>query len=152
MDCQGFRFPFYKLHAARTVKAPELSRDIQTGLPLELKSSTNMISFNRWDGDLLMTLTAVLSSVLQCSLWNGTMTLIVGRCARYFFSLHLQNKRCACDLRTCPTLWRDNTFGADQLTSLLKNRITTPNTDRRANSASYPIHLFHRLLKKTKIF
>ena len=83
------RASLYKWHAACRVKAPELSCHVQTGLPLELKSSTNMISFNRWDGDLLMTLTAVLSSVLQCSLWNGTMTLIVGSCVRYFFSLHL---------------------------------------------------------------
>jgi len=95
-----------------------------------------------------MTLTAVLSSVLQCSLWNGTMTLIVGSCATYFFSLHLYNKTRARDLKTYPILW--HAFGA--LTCLLKNRITTPNTDRRAYSASYPTHLFHGLLNKTKIF
>jgi hypothetical protein len=36
-----------------------------------------------------MTLKAVLISVLQCSLWNDTMTLTVGSAARYFFSLQL---------------------------------------------------------------
>jgi hypothetical protein len=65
---------------------------VKISLPLELKSSTSMISFRRCDGDLLMTLNAVLNNVLQCSLWKGTITLTVGSFARYFFSLHLKKE------------------------------------------------------------
>lgn len=59
-------------------------------LPFVLWSSTRITSCTRWLGDLLRTLTAVLSSVDQCSLWNGTMMLTVGNFCRYFLALQLE--------------------------------------------------------------
>lgn len=59
-------------------------------LPLELKSSTKMISLRSCGGDLLITLTAVRNNVVQCSLWNGTITLTVGSFFKCFLVLHLK--------------------------------------------------------------
>ena len=57
--------------------------------PLELKSSTRMISWMRCFGERFSTLTAERSSVDQCSLWNGITTLTLGSFARYFLCLQL---------------------------------------------------------------
>lgn len=48
-------------------------------LPSSLASSTRMTSFRRMAGEVCRTLYTVLSRVLQASLWNTMITLVVGR-------------------------------------------------------------------------
>ena len=59
-------------------------------IPMSEKSSTRMISFNRWGGDLSMMLCTVRSRTDHASLWKHTTTLVSGKLSLYFRSLHLQ--------------------------------------------------------------
>lgn len=60
--------------------------------PFVLKSSTNITSWIKCCGALLITLVAVRSNVDRCSLWKGTTTLTEGNFLRYFFFLQLEIK------------------------------------------------------------
>lgn len=59
-------------------------------LPLSLKSSTSMISFNKCFGEWLRTLCTVLIRVLHASFVKMMMTDAVGRFLANFWVLHLE--------------------------------------------------------------
>lgn len=66
----------------------KLDNNILRYSPLVLASSTRNISLTNFFGDLYRTVYAVLSNVLQCSLWKGTITLTVGKSSMYILYLH----------------------------------------------------------------
>lgn len=63
-------------------------------LPSTLASSTRMISLSRMAGEVWRTLYTVLSRVLQASLWNTIITLVVGKGGHRLkvCSMHLQQE------------------------------------------------------------
>lgn len=63
-------------------------------LPSTLASSTRMISLRRMAGEVCRTLYTVLSRVLQASLWNTIITLVVGKGGHLLkvCSIHLQRQ------------------------------------------------------------
>lgn len=63
--------------------------------PSTLASSTRMISLRRMAGEVWRTLYTVLSRVLQASLWNTIITLVVGKGGHLLkvCSIHLQRRR-----------------------------------------------------------
>lgn len=71
-------------HPTRCMKLnPKVSRTVMKEpievLPSTLASSTRMISLRRMAGEVWRTLYTVLSRVLQASLWNTIITLVVGK-------------------------------------------------------------------------
>lgn len=75
-------------------------------VPSTLASSTRMISLSRMAGEVWRTLYTVLSRVVQASLWNTIITLVVGRGGQRLkvCSIHLWQhgegaQRCDCPLQ-----------------------------------------------------
>lgn len=64
-------------------------------LPSSLASSTRMTSLSRTAGEVCRTLYTVLSRVLQASLWNTMITLVVGRGGHLLnvCSIHLRRQK-----------------------------------------------------------
>lgn len=100
--CTRARFPWALLLASENPQVithlckcidPWWGCDIQSTLPLSLKSSTSTISATSSGGERFRTLCTVRSREDHPSLWNGIITLVFGSFSKYSLFLQLDTDR-----------------------------------------------------------